>query len=291
MHEHVALIALVAIGLHGASLLGDHWLKPGLRGITVPFAMSYRPQFTGVGIIAGYLALLLGPSFYLRRRIGARRWRKLHRMTALVWLLSVLHALGAGSDGSKLWLRVVVLVPFLPIVYLLTLRLLQPSFAISRTTRSEKPHSASAPTHTALASTTAAIMPASDTTRYSGETNQPPRSSLLVIARRDRNAAQLCGLHEPDPPRRQPQLARTVLDRMRQELLRGADAIGDRVFRTTLQAAGFQSIEIRPTHPVHPQCSPLRTRRTRTWRNPRRGRRAPAEAPCDRLPQAASDTG
>ena len=99
MHELVALIALVAIGLHGASLLGDHWLKPGVRGIALPFAMSYRPQFTGVGIIAGYLALLLGPSFYLRRRIGARRWRKLHRMTALAWLLSVLHTLGAGSDG------------------------------------------------------------------------------------------------------------------------------------------------------------------------------------------------
>ena len=161
MHEHVALIALVAIGLHGASLLGDHWLKPGWRGITVPFAMSYRPQFTGVGIIAGYLALLLGPSFYLRRRIGARRWRKLHRMTALVWLLSVLHTLGAGSDGSKPWLRVVVLGPCVPIVYLLTLRLLQPSSAISRTTLSEKPHSASAPTHTALANTTAAIRPAS----------------------------------------------------------------------------------------------------------------------------------
>ena len=138
MHEHVALIALAAIGLHGASLLGDHWLKPGLRGITVPFAMSYRPQFTGVGIIAGYLALLLGPSFYLRRRIGARRWRKLHRMTALVWLLSVLHTLGAGSDGSKLWLRVVVFVPGVPIVYLLVLRLLQPSPASPRQTRPDK---------------------------------------------------------------------------------------------------------------------------------------------------------
>ena len=30
----------------------------------------------------------------------------LHRMTALVWLLSALHTFGAGSDGSKLWLRV-----------------------------------------------------------------------------------------------------------------------------------------------------------------------------------------
>ena len=79
LHEQVALTALAAIAVHGLALLGDHWLKPGWRGITIPFALSYRPGFTGIGIIAGYLAVLLGPSFYLRRRIGARRWRTLHR--------------------------------------------------------------------------------------------------------------------------------------------------------------------------------------------------------------------
>ena len=68
LHEHLALVAIAAIALHGAALLGDHWLKPGWRGITIPFALSYRPEFTGIGIIAGYLAALLGPSFYLRRQ-------------------------------------------------------------------------------------------------------------------------------------------------------------------------------------------------------------------------------
>ena len=124
LHEHIALAALAAIAVHGLALLGDHWLKPGWRGITIPFALSYRPGFTGIGIIAGYLAILLGPSFYLRRRIGARRWRKLHRATVMVWMLSVVHALGAGSDGAKLWLRAVALVPVAPIIYLLVVRTL-----------------------------------------------------------------------------------------------------------------------------------------------------------------------
>jgi len=123
LHEHLALTALAAIAIHGLALLGDHWLKPGLRGITIPFALSYRPGFTGIGIIAGYLAVLLGPSFYLRRRIGARRWRNLHRATVMVWLLSAVHALGAGTDGATLWLRVVVVAPLPPIVYLLVVRL------------------------------------------------------------------------------------------------------------------------------------------------------------------------
>jgi methionine sulfoxide reductase heme-binding subunit len=125
LHEHVALIAIVAMAVHGLALLGDHWLKPGLRGIAVPFAISYRTQFTGLGSIAGYLAVLLGPSFYLRRRIGARRWRQLHRATVLVWILAVIHTLGAGSDGHTLWLRVIVLGSGIPIAYLLALRILQ----------------------------------------------------------------------------------------------------------------------------------------------------------------------
>ncbi len=124
LHEQVALVALFAITVHGLALLGDHWLKPGLRGIAVPFAMGYRPSFTGLGIIAGYLAALLGPSFYVRKRIGARRWRKLHRFTVVVWVLGAIHTLGAGSDRSTLWLQCIVLAPVVPIVYLLVLRLL-----------------------------------------------------------------------------------------------------------------------------------------------------------------------
>jgi sulfoxide reductase heme-binding subunit YedZ len=122
LHEHLAVIAVAAIGAHGLALLGDHWLEPGWRGITIPFALGYRPAFTGIGIIAGYLTVLLGPSFYLRRRIGARRWRKLHRAIVVVWLMSVVHALGAGSDGTTLWLRAIVILPVAPVVYLLVVR-------------------------------------------------------------------------------------------------------------------------------------------------------------------------
>ncbi|MFZ1154167.1 MAG: ferric reductase-like transmembrane domain-containing protein [Solirubrobacteraceae bacterium] len=125
LHEHVALVGLAAIAVHGLALLGDPWLRPGLSGVTIPFAMTYRPVFTGLGILAGYLAALLGLSFYARRRIGVKLWRRLHRATALVWVLGVVHTLGAGSDAGTQWLRALVLVPAIPIVYLTVLRLVQ----------------------------------------------------------------------------------------------------------------------------------------------------------------------
>jgi sulfoxide reductase heme-binding subunit YedZ len=122
LHEHLAIVALVAIAVHGGTLLGDGWLHPGLAGITIPFALPYRPPFTAAGIIAGYLAVLLGPTFYVRRRIGARAWRRLHRVTPLIWILAVVHTLGSGSDAASVWLRCVVLLPLSPMVYLLAIR-------------------------------------------------------------------------------------------------------------------------------------------------------------------------
>lgn len=120
--------------MHGLSLMADPWLRPGLSGVTIPFTMSYRPLYSGLGIVAGYLAALLGLSFYARRRIGVKRWRKLHRATVLVWVLGVVHALGAGSDAATQWLRAFVLLPSIPIVYLTVLRVLQSRRQVARRT-------------------------------------------------------------------------------------------------------------------------------------------------------------
>jgi sulfoxide reductase heme-binding subunit YedZ len=124
LHEHLALAGLVAIAVHGITLLGDSWLNPGAKGLLVPFAMEYKPFFTGLGIVGAYLAAFLGLSFYLRRRIGAKRWRKLHRFTVLTYLLGVVHTLGAGTDASAPWMRALILATGAPIVFLFLLRVL-----------------------------------------------------------------------------------------------------------------------------------------------------------------------
>lgn len=123
-HEQLALAGLIAIAVHGITLLGDRWLNPGLAGLAVPFTMSYRPLFTGLGIVGGYLAAALGLSFYARRRIGARLWRKLHRLTALVYVLAVVHTLGAGTDASSPWLRTAMVATGAPILFLFIARVL-----------------------------------------------------------------------------------------------------------------------------------------------------------------------
>ena len=104
IHEQTAVTALVAVAIHGLTLLGDSWLNPGPGGIALPFTMAYRPLWTGFGIIAGWLAAVLGLTFYARRWIGARLWRRAHRLTVVAFGLAVAHTIGAGTDSTAPWL-------------------------------------------------------------------------------------------------------------------------------------------------------------------------------------------
>jgi len=123
LHEALSIATIVMIAAHGLLLLGDPWLNPGLTGLAIPFQMSYRPFWTGIGVIAGYGMILLGLSFYARKWIGPARWRVAHRFVALFWILGIFHTFGAGTDAGELWLIVPVTVFSLPPLVLLGMRL------------------------------------------------------------------------------------------------------------------------------------------------------------------------
>lgn len=123
LHEALSIATIVAILAHGLLLLGDSWLNPGIAGIAVPFQISYRPFWTGIGIIAGYGLVLLGLSYYVRKWIGPARWRTAHRFTALFWILGIFHTFGAGTDAGELWLQIPVALVSLPALVLLGMRL------------------------------------------------------------------------------------------------------------------------------------------------------------------------
>jgi sulfoxide reductase heme-binding subunit YedZ len=123
-HESLALAGLIAIAAHGLLLLGDSYLRPGLAGIAVPFALASQPIWTGIGIIAGWLAAIIGLSFYVRRWIGVAVWRWLHRWTIAVYLMGIAHTFGSGTDATSPWLLTLLGLTALPAVFAGTYRLL-----------------------------------------------------------------------------------------------------------------------------------------------------------------------
>jgi sulfoxide reductase heme-binding subunit YedZ len=124
IHEQTALAGLVAITVHAVTLLGDPWLHPSLSGISVPFAMTYRTFFTGLGVIGAWLAALLGLTYYVRRKIGPALWRKAHRATMVVYVLGLIHTIGAGTDAATPWLSWFMALTAIPIGALFLKRVL-----------------------------------------------------------------------------------------------------------------------------------------------------------------------
>ena len=118
LHEASALAGLIALAVHGVTLLGDPFLHPTFKEIVVPFTIPFKPVYVGLGIIGGWIAAILGLTYYARKRIGPKLWRKVHRATIIAWVLSIIHTLGSGTDAKEQWLRVTMLAMGIPIVFL-----------------------------------------------------------------------------------------------------------------------------------------------------------------------------
>jgi len=121
-HESLSLATLAAIAVHGLTLIGDGFLHPSLGDVAVPFLSSYKTLWTSTGIVAFWAMALLGLSYYARARIGPRRWSKLHRFTALAWILGVVHSLGEGTDAGQAWFLAMTAIAVVPALVLLATR-------------------------------------------------------------------------------------------------------------------------------------------------------------------------
>ena len=102
-HRFLALVGLGAIGLHGATLLLDRTIHLTPAALLVPGASPYRPVPVGIGVLAAELMVVVYFSFALRRRIGAKNWRRLHWATYAIFAAATVHGLASGTDSSRSW--------------------------------------------------------------------------------------------------------------------------------------------------------------------------------------------
>jgi sulfoxide reductase heme-binding subunit YedZ len=84
------------------SLVLDATVHVSPAALVVPGLVDYRPAWTAAGVLAADLIVLVVASFWVRRRIGMKNWRRLHWSTYAVFALATLHGLFAGTDSRSL---------------------------------------------------------------------------------------------------------------------------------------------------------------------------------------------
>lgn len=101
LHQFMSVLVLTFTGVHAGSLLFDTYLRFSPVDLLVPFAAPYRPAWTAAGVIAGWLAGLVTASFWARKRIGQRNWRRLHYASFAAYVAALGHGIFAGTDTGR----------------------------------------------------------------------------------------------------------------------------------------------------------------------------------------------
>ena len=104
VHRFAGMRVGAFLALHVLTIAIDSQAHFSFVQLVVPFASSYRPLWTGLGIVAAELLVALAVANHYRKRISYRLWRRLHYLNFAVWLAATWHGIGAGTDSGSAWL-------------------------------------------------------------------------------------------------------------------------------------------------------------------------------------------
>lgn len=111
VHAYLGRLAYAFLAAHLLSLVIDQHLPFTIEQLVVPFSGPTGEPWTGFGILATYLFIVVVASASMRRYIPYPVWRFLHILAFPMYALSLMHGIGAGSSTAS---------PFMQAVYLLT---------------------------------------------------------------------------------------------------------------------------------------------------------------------------
>src|SRR3954470_657355 len=101
-HELLTVFTGAFLALHGALLAIDPYAGVGIAGALIPGLSGYRPPAVALGTVAAYALIITAVTAKWTRLLPSGWWLRIHRLAALTFLLTWLHAVLAGTDGGAL---------------------------------------------------------------------------------------------------------------------------------------------------------------------------------------------
>lgn len=125
-HRTLVWTGLSMLALHAGALLLDPVIHFGIPAVLIPFAAPWHSGSVAMGVIAGWLSLMLAVSFRARRWIGQRTWRMLHYASFGAFGLALMHAFSTGTDFAGVKGVFIGVIALAPVLWLSFLRILEP---------------------------------------------------------------------------------------------------------------------------------------------------------------------
>ena len=105
VHRFTGLLTGTFLVVHIVAIAIDSYLPFSIVSLAVPLLASYRPIWTGLGIVAAELLLALAfTNHYRNAKLSYRFWRRAHYVNFAVWVAATLHGIGSGTDRSTPWM-------------------------------------------------------------------------------------------------------------------------------------------------------------------------------------------
>lgn len=111
LHEKLADWALILVGGHLGFLFIDSFIGFTWKELLIPFKSTYKPIPMALGTISLYFLIITMITSKVRKKIGYLRWRKLHALNPILYIMVTIHGLWIGTDFQGTILAVVNLIP------------------------------------------------------------------------------------------------------------------------------------------------------------------------------------
>ena len=101
-HELLTVFTFGFLAIHGVLLAVDRYANVGWLGALVPGLSAFRTPAIAIGTLAAYTMLFTAVTAKWTRLLPSGWWLKVHRVAALTFLMTWLHAVLSGTDGAAL---------------------------------------------------------------------------------------------------------------------------------------------------------------------------------------------
>lgn len=118
LHESLANWALYLTIGHVVLLLIDTYISFTWVEVLIPFNTDYKPLPMAFGIFSLYFLVMTIVTSKMRKKIGYHKWRKLHALNPILYIMVTVHGLLIGTDFQAVVVAAVNIIPIILMAFM-----------------------------------------------------------------------------------------------------------------------------------------------------------------------------